>query len=104
MSAFKLALLTRFCGITDLIRELKDSFLLISEKKKNLRLKIDEALNRLVWIFIHLMHLVGFRNRIVVFMHGASNYFSSDKRFRLIIRPYKRATSSNFEVPYKQEI
>lgn len=67
-------------------------------------LKLQGFVAWLVWIFIHLMHLVGFRNRVVVFMHWASNYFSSDKRFRLIIRPYNRAHTENFKAPHQQEI
>ncbi len=47
----------------------------------------------LMWIFIHIMHLVGFRNRIVVFINWASSYFNSDKRFRLIIRPFASKSS-----------
>jgi NADH dehydrogenase len=42
----------------------------------------------LMWIFIHIMHLVGYRNRVAVFLNWATSYFNSDKRFRLIIRPY----------------
>jgi NADH:ubiquinone reductase (H+-translocating) len=41
-----------------------------------------------IWMFIHLMSLVGFANKIRVFMSWAYSYFSSDKRFRLIIRPH----------------
>lgn len=45
-----------------------------------------------VWIFIHVMQLVDYRNRVTVFVHWAATYFSSDKRFRLIIRPFIRKT------------
>lgn len=41
-----------------------------------------------IWMFIHLMSLVGFANKVRVFMSWAYSYFSSDKRFRLIIRPF----------------
>ena len=44
----------------------------------------------LVWMFIHLMALVGFRNRIVVFFNWSYNYINFDKAARLIIRPFKR--------------
>ncbi|MBU2938407.1 NAD(P)/FAD-dependent oxidoreductase [Lacinutrix sp. C3R15] len=43
-----------------------------------------------VWMFIHLMALVGFRNRIIVFFNWTYNYINFDKAARLIIRPYKR--------------
>ena len=44
----------------------------------------------LTWLFVHLMTLVGFRNKIVTFISWGISYFSSDKALRLIIRPYKR--------------
>lgn len=53
-------------------------------------IKLQGFLAWVVWIFIHLLHLVGYRNRVVVLMNWASSYFSSDKRFRLIIRPFAR--------------
>ncbi|MGY0392808.1 NAD(P)/FAD-dependent oxidoreductase [Bizionia sp. KMM 8389] len=43
-----------------------------------------------VWMFVHLMSLVGFRNRVVVFFNWTYNYINFDKAARLIIRPYKR--------------
>jgi NADH dehydrogenase len=43
-----------------------------------------------VWMFVHLMSLVGFRNRFMVFMNWMWNYFTYDKALRLIIRPYRR--------------
>jgi len=44
----------------------------------------------LVWMFIHIMSLVGFRNKAVAFLDWMSNYFTYDKPLGLIIRPYKR--------------
>jgi NADH dehydrogenase len=43
-----------------------------------------------LWLAIHLVSLVGFRNRIVVFVNWIWNYFSYDRAIRLIIRPYDR--------------
>lgn len=42
------------------------------------------------WLFVHLMTLVGFRNKMIAFVNWAWSYFSYDKGLRLIIRPYKR--------------
>jgi NADH dehydrogenase len=42
----------------------------------------------LVWMFIHIMSLVGFRNKFVAFYDWMSNYFTYDKPLGLIIRPY----------------
>lgn len=44
----------------------------------------------LTWLFVHLMTLVGFRNKAVTLVGWAISYFSSDKALRLIIRPFKR--------------
>ena len=42
-----------------------------------------------IWMFIHLMALVGFRNRVIVFFNWAYNYINYDKAARLIVRPFK---------------
>ncbi|MFT5216024.1 MAG: NADH dehydrogenase [Glaciecola sp.] len=43
-----------------------------------------------VWMFVHLMSLVGFRNRAITFFNWTYNYINFDKAARLIIRPFKR--------------
>ncbi|MBP7515066.1 MAG: NAD(P)/FAD-dependent oxidoreductase [Flavobacteriales bacterium] len=46
------------------------------------------------WMFVHLMALVGFRNRLKVLMGWAWKYMSWKNTIRLIIRPYvRRATA-----------
>lgn len=42
----------------------------------------------LTWMFVHLMALVGFRNRVVVLFNWAWKYLSWKNTIRLIIRPY----------------
>lgn len=42
------------------------------------------------WMFVHLMTLVGFRNKLVVFVNWVWSYFSYDRGTRLIIRPYHK--------------
>ena len=44
----------------------------------------------LVWMLVHIMSLVGFRNKIVAMVDWISNYFRYDRPLGLIIRPYKR--------------
>ena len=43
-----------------------------------------------VWMFVHLFFLIGFRNRMVVFVNWVYNYIRFDREARLIIRPYQR--------------
>lgn len=43
-----------------------------------------------VWMFVHLFFLIGFRNRMVVFVNWVYNYVRFDREARLIIRPFKR--------------
>jgi NADH dehydrogenase len=43
-----------------------------------------------IWMFIHLMFLVGFRNRVVVFFNWTYNYINYDKAARLIVRPFQK--------------
>ncbi|WP_179354433.1 NAD(P)/FAD-dependent oxidoreductase [Winogradskyella vidalii] len=43
-----------------------------------------------IWMFVHLMSLVGFRNRVIVLFNWTYNYINFDKAARLIIRPYKK--------------
>ncbi len=44
----------------------------------------------LVWMAVHLMTLVGFRNKTIVFINWFWNYISYDRAVRLIIRPFNR--------------
>lgn len=43
-----------------------------------------------VWMFVHLMSLIGFRNRFITFVNWFYSYFKYDKGIRLIIRPVQR--------------
>ncbi|RIV45559.1 NAD(P)/FAD-dependent oxidoreductase [Flagellimonas pelagia] len=43
-----------------------------------------------VWMFVHLYFLIGFRNRVVVFINWVYNYVRFDREARLIIRPFKK--------------
>jgi NADH:ubiquinone reductase (H+-translocating) len=42
-----------------------------------------------IWMFIHLISIIGFRNRLVVLINWMFSYFSYDKGMRLIIGPRK---------------
>ncbi|MDA3942808.1 MAG: NAD(P)/FAD-dependent oxidoreductase [Bacteroidetes bacterium] len=43
-----------------------------------------------VWLFVHLMSIVGFKNRLATLLQWFSNYINFNSALRLIIRPYKR--------------
>jgi len=42
------------------------------------------------WVFVHLMFLVNYRNRIRTFYNWTTAYFSRDQSLRMIIRPEKK--------------
>lgn len=50
--------------------------------------KSQGAIAWLIWIFVHLMALVGFRNRLVVFITWLYNFVNYNRDIRLIIRPF----------------
>ncbi len=42
-----------------------------------------------VWMFVHLISLIGFKNKAMVFWSWVYNYFVFDRESRAIIRPYR---------------
>ncbi|MCB0375091.1 MAG: NAD(P)/FAD-dependent oxidoreductase [Sinomicrobium sp.] len=54
------------------------------------RFRVQGIFAWFVWMFVHLYFLIGFRNRIVVFINWVYNYIRFDREARLIIRPYKK--------------
>ncbi len=48
-----------------------------------------------VWMFVHLYFLIGFRNRVVVFINWVYNYIRFDREARLIIRPFKKQNQAD---------
>ncbi len=46
-----------------------------------------------MWLFVHLMSIVGFRSRVMVLTNWAWKYLSWKNTIRLIIRPYVRKVS-----------
>lgn len=41
----------------------------------------------LVWMFVHLMSIVGIKNRVLIFINWAWNYITFDQSLRLILKP-----------------
>ena len=54
------------------------------------KIKFGGVFGWFVWMGLHLMLLVGFRNKIVVFINWLWNYINYDRNIRLIIRPFKK--------------
>jgi len=48
------------------------------------KFKISGWIAWMLWLFIHIMYLVGFRNRVQVFVHWAFQYFTFNRGARLI--------------------
>jgi len=40
-----------------------------------------------VWMFIHLMSIIGVRNKFMIFINWTWRYFTYDQSLRLILRP-----------------
>ncbi len=54
------------------------------------KLKFGGPIAWFMWLFVHLMSIVGFRSRVMVLTHWAWKYLSWKNTIRLIIRPYVR--------------
>jgi NADH dehydrogenase len=44
----------------------------------------------LFWMFLHLMLILGVKNKLLVFINWMWKYFTFDQSLRLIIKPYKK--------------
>lgn len=56
----------------------------------------------ILWMVVHLFSLIGFRNRMVVLLNWFFNYFSYDKKIRLIIRPVIRNKVQDAELALEE--
>ncbi len=50
-------------------------------------LKFHGLLAWFAWLFVHLLQLIGFKNRVFVFINWVWSYFTYDPSLRLIIKP-----------------
>ncbi|MDZ4663249.1 MAG: NAD(P)/FAD-dependent oxidoreductase [Bacteroidota bacterium] len=46
----------------------------------------------LLWMFLHLMLILGVKNKLIVLLNWAWKYFTSDQSLRLIIKPFEPKT------------
>lgn len=44
----------------------------------------------ILWLVVHLMAIVGVKNRLFIFINWAQGYFSRDHSLRVLIRPFKK--------------
>ncbi len=44
----------------------------------------------LFWMFLHLMLILGVKNKLIIFVNWLWKYFTSDQSLRLIIKPFKK--------------
>jgi NADH dehydrogenase len=55
------------------------------------KVKLSGTMAWLTWLFIHILFLIGFRNRVIVLFQWAWSFFSYDRGARLITGPIQRA-------------
>jgi len=61
------------------------------------KLKFQGFFAWLIWMFVHLISLLGFRNKIVVFINWVGSYITNNGGARLIIRPFTNEPASKKE-------
>jgi NADH dehydrogenase len=54
----------------------------------------------LIWMFVHLISLLGFRNKVIVFINWIGSYVSNNGGSRLIIRRFIKETAAQQEIEH----
>lgn len=72
------------------------------------KMKIGGAVAWFIWMAVHLLSLVGFRNKVITMFNWIKNYFNSDRGMRLIITQFdlqeeKRKRRKEFEAKQLQK-
>ncbi len=67
------------------------------------KLKFQGFFAWMIWMFVHLVSLVGFRNKIVVFINWVGSYLTYNGGARLIIRPFTKEGITDDEPLAKSE-
>jgi NADH dehydrogenase len=54
-----------------------------------------------IWMFVHLMSIIGVKNKLLIFVNWAFKYFTYDQSTRLILRPKGCAdiSTNNYSIP-----
>jgi len=58
------------------------------------KIRISGVLGWWIWMLVHLLFLVGFRNKAIVLANWTWNYFTFDRGIRLILRPSTKTDDS----------
>lgn len=58
----------------------------------------------LTWMFVHLMSLLGVKNKLFVFLNWVWNYITYDQSLRLIIKPEETSPPQTVEATNKKEV
>lgn len=53
-------------------------------------LKLQGFIAWLIWMFVHLMSIVGVKNRLLIFINWCWNYLTYDQSLRLILKPKEK--------------
>jgi NADH dehydrogenase len=51
------------------------------------KLRLSGFVAWIVWLFVHLLYLVGFQNRVLVLIQWGFHYFTYNRKARLIVPP-----------------
>ncbi|MFB0948292.1 MAG: NAD(P)/FAD-dependent oxidoreductase, partial [Spirosomataceae bacterium] len=57
----------------------------------------------LTWMFVHLMSLLGVKNKVFVFLNWVWNYITYDQSLRLIIKPTEKTPPESPTITNKKE-
>ncbi len=57
------------------------------------KLRLSGLIAWILWLFVHIMYLVGFRNRVIVFIEWAYNYFTYQRGVRVITNAERQLPS-----------
>jgi NADH dehydrogenase len=50
------------------------------------KIKLQGVFAWMVWMFVHLMSIVGVKNKVLIFINWAWNYITFDQSLRLILK------------------
>lgn len=54
------------------------------------KLRLSGTIAWILWLFIHLVSIIGIKNKILVFANWAQNYFYRDQSLRILILPFTK--------------